>query len=118
MNIWQYFRSVAVSKSIAAILFVFRPGKDTDRATLNSCTGWVKHMGRFYESRTYEFSLETNLSKGNVEVILLDPKKQQLMKLNQRFPTGKIDLDAKNKYYLRWEFKSATGKCQLHWQKG
>lgn len=115
LNIWKYFRSIAVSKSITAIMFVFRRGKDTDRATLSSCTGWVKYMGRFHESRTYEFTFDAQLSKGNAEVILLDKKKQQLMKLNQQFPAERIELDAENSYYLRWDFKSATGKCELHW---
>ena len=115
MNIWQYFRSIAISKSIAAILFVFLPGRDADKATLDSCTGWVKHMGRFRESRTYEFTLDTQLSNGDVEVTLLDAKKEPLMKLNQQSPVGKIDLDAKNRYYLYWKFKSATGKCELRW---
>lgn len=72
-------------------------------------------MGRFRESRTYEFTLEAQLSKGNVEVILLDKKKQQLLKLNRQSPSGKLELDAKNRYYLRWDFKGATGKCELHW---
>lgn len=31
----------AVTKSIAAVLFVFQPGKRGGRASLNSCTGWV-----------------------------------------------------------------------------
>ena len=115
MNIWQYLRSIAVSKSIAAILFVFRPGRDADRVTLGSCSGWVKHMGRFSESRTYKFILDTQLSTGEVEVILLDAKKELLMKLNRQSPSGKIDLDAKNRYYLRWAFKGATGKCELRW---
>ena len=99
LNIWQYFRSIAISKSIVAILFVFRPGRDADKATLDSCTGWVKHMGRFRESRTYEFTLDGQLSKGDVEVTLLDAKKEPLMKLNQQSPVGKIDLDAKNRYF-------------------
>ena len=115
MNIWQYFRSIAVSKSIAAILFVFRPCRDADRVILDSCTGWVRHMGRFSESRTYKFTLDTQLSKGNAEVLLLGAKKERLMKLNRQSPTGTIDLDAKNRYYLRWKFEDATGKCVLHW---
>ena len=53
--------------------------------------------------------------KGNVEVILLDRKKQQLMRLNPQSPICKIELDARNRYYLRWEFKGATGKCELRW---
>lgn len=110
-----YCKGLAVSKSIGAILFIFRPGRDADKATLDSCTGWVKHVGRFHESRTYEFTFDAQLSNGNVEVILLDKKKQQLMKLNQQSPAGKIELDAENRYYLQWDFKSATGKCELHW---
>ncbi len=115
MNIWRYLQSIAVSKCIAAILFAFHPGRDADRVTLGSCTGWVRHMGRFSETRTYEFTLDAQLSKGNAEVRLLDAKKEPLMKLNQQSSAGKIDLDAKNRYYLHWEFKSATGKCELRW---
>ena len=115
MNIWQYFRCIAVSKSIAAVLFVFRPSRNADRAALNSCTGWVRHMGRFSESRTYEFTLDTQLSKGDAAVSLLDAKKVLLMRLNRQSPAGKIDLDARNRYYLRWEFENATGKCTLRW---
>ena len=115
MNIWKYFRSIAVSKSIAAILFVFRPCRDADKVTLDSCTGWVKHMGRFSESRAYEFTIDKQLSKGNEEVLLLGAKKERLMKLNRQSPTGTIELDAKNSYYLRWKFEGATGKCELRW---
>ena len=96
-------------------MIVFRHGKNADKATLDSCTGWVMHVGRFRESRTYEFFLDAQLSKGNVEVILLDRKKQPLMLLNPQAPTGKIELDVKNKYYLRWEFEGVTGKCELRW---
>ena len=111
-----YIKGFAVSKSIRAIMFVFRPGKDADKAALNSCTGWVKHMGRFYENRTYEFTLECQLSEGEAEVLLLDRKKQRLLKLNRQSPAGRVELEGKNKYYLRWEFVNATGKCELHWQ--
>ena len=108
------FRS-AVSKSIAAILFVFRPCRDADRVILDSCTGWVRHMGRFSESRTYKFTLDAQLSKGNAEVLLLDAKKKPLMKLNRQSSTGTIALDGKNRYYLYWKFKDAAGKCELRW---
>lgn len=110
-----YSHGIAVSKSIAAIIFVFRPGRSADKATLDSCTGWAEHVGRFHESRTYEFYLDARLTKGNAEVILLDREKNRLMKLNRQSPAYKIALDAKNRYYLRWEFKSATGKCELRW---
>jgi len=72
-------------------------------------------MGRFYESRTYTFVLDTQLSNGNVELLLLDKKKQPLLKLNRQFSSQTIDLDEKNRYYLRWKFKNASGKCELRW---
>ena len=110
-----YIKGFAVSKRIRAIVFVFRPGKDADKATLNSCTGWVKHVGRFRENRIYEFTLDCQLSKGEAEVLILDRKKQQLLKLNRHFPVGRVELEEKSRYYLHWEFESATGKCELHW---
>ena len=113
-----YSQGIAISKSIAAIIFVFRPGRNADRVTVDSCTGWVKHVGRFHKRRTYEFFFDAQLSKGDVEVILSDQEEQQLIKLDQQSPTCKIDIDAENKYYLRWEFKSATGKCELRWSAG
>lgn len=110
-----YCQGFAVLRRTAAIMLVFRHGKSADKATLDSCTGWIKHAGRFRESKTYEFFLDAQLSKGNVEVILMDRKKQPLMKLSPQSPTCKIELDVRNRYYLRWEFKSATGKCELRW---
>lgn len=110
-----YCQGFAVLRRTAAIIFVFRHGKNADTATLDSCTGWVKHVGRFHESKTYEFFFDAELSKGNVEVILSDRKKQQLMKLTPQSPTCKIKLEEKNRYYLRWEFKGVTGKCELRW---
>ncbi len=110
-----FLGGIATIKSIRAILFVFRPGKSGDRVALNTCTGWVRHMGRFYESGTYTFVLDAQLSKGDVELLLLDKDKQPLLKLNNQFTSQTIDLDGKSRYYLRWEFKGATGKCELHW---
>lgn len=110
-----YCKGFGVTKSIVAVLFAFRPGKNSDKANLSSCNGWVRHVGRFQESRTYDFTFDAQLSKGDVEVILLDKKKQQLLILNRQVPYGKIEIDKRNKYYLQWNFKSATGKCELHW---
>lgn len=110
-----YCQGFAVLRRTSAIMIVFRHGKNADQATLDSCTGWVKHAGRFCESKTNEFFLDAQLSKGNVEVILLDRKKQPLMKLTPQSPVCKIELDVRNRYYLRWEFRGATGKCELRW---
>lgn len=111
-----YWGAIAVTKCIRAILFVFLPEKTGDKVTLDACTGWIRHMGRFYESRTYTFVLDNSLTSGDVEVLLLNKRKQPMLRLNMQNPSQTIALDAeKSRYYLRWEFKGATGKCELHW---
>ena len=110
-----YRQGIMTAKSIQAILCAFLPGKNADRVALDSCTGWVRHIGRFCGGRIYEFHLDAQLSKGDAEVSLLDQGKRQLLKLDRHSPTGKIQLDGKSRYYLRWEFRDATGKCELHW---
>ena len=111
----MYRQGFAVSKSIRALVFLFQPGAAGDTASVDSCSGWVRHAGRFRESRQYAFSLDAQLSKGDVEVSLLNGKKQELLKLNRWAPTGSIELDGKSRYYLQWRFSGATGKCALRW---
>ena len=112
-----YCQGFAVTKSIAAVLFVFRPGRAADRVSLNSCTGWVRHMGRFRQGRAYEFSFEARLSKGEAEAALLGRDKRPLLKLNRQSPNGRITLTESGRYYLRWDFQNATGQCELSWRE-
>ena len=67
-----YWGAIAATKYIKAIVFVFLPGKAVDKVKLDACTGWVRHMGRFYENRIYAFALDARLTKGEAEVLLLD----------------------------------------------
>ena len=110
-----YSRGIAISKCIVAVLFWFWPGKGSDQVTVGSCNGWIRHIGRFHESRTYEFVLDAQLSQGEAEVFLLDEEMQPLLQMSQWFPAGTIELDKKSKYYLQWEFSGATGRCELSW---
>lgn len=115
MGVWQYLQSIPVTKSIKAVLFLLCRNRNADKVDLNSCTGWVRYIGRFPESKTYEFTLDGQLSGGDAGIILLDKNKDPLLKLNRQSPAGTIDLDGKGRYYLKWEFKNATGKCELRW---
>lgn len=78
-----YCRGIAVTKRITAVLFVFRTGKNGDRASLNSCTGWVRRVGRFRASGIYTFTLDCQLSKGDAAVSLLDKDKRELLRLDR-----------------------------------
>lgn len=110
-----YQKGCFVTKSIAAVMFLFRAEKNRDRVSVNSCRGWVLHVGKFRESRVYEFTLDSQLSSGDATVALLDKDKRELLRLSLVSPFGSIPLNGKNKYYLRWEFHSATGTCELRW---
>lgn len=115
--IWLLYRQgLATTKCIAAVLFAFRPGKQADCVSLDSCTGWVRHAGRFRQGGAYQFYLDCRLSKGHAVVTLLDRQKGELLRLNQDHPAGEIELSRNVRYYLRWEFQNATGKCELRWQ--
>ena len=56
-----YRSGFLAAKRIAAVLFVFRSGRDGDRVFLDACTGWVRHRVRLRESRTCEFVLDARL---------------------------------------------------------
>lgn len=104
------------SKSIIAILFAFRPEKYGSRVYLDSCTGWLRHIGRF-QSRGYEFHFDCRLSKGTAGVALLDSRKHELLQLDRQNTIDRIELHKGARYYLRWEFKNASGQCALRWQE-
>lgn len=38
-----YLRGAAVTKCLAALVFVFRRSKSGDNVRIRSCTGWAKH---------------------------------------------------------------------------
>lgn len=112
-----YRRGIAVTKSVAAVFFAFRPGKRGDSAALNSCSGWVQHAGRFCGNEgTYTFTFNCRLTKGEALVWLLNEKKEKLLCLNRQLTAGSAEIHRGERYYLRWEFMGATGKCTLHWQ--
>ncbi len=110
-----YCQGFVVTKSISAVLFIFRPGKQTDRVSLNSCTGWLRHARRFRQSGTYKFCLDCRLSKRSASVTLLDSRKQELLHLSRENSAGEIELNRAARYYLRWDFQHATGNCELRW---
>ena len=112
---WLYRRGILITKSIRAILFVLRTRKDKTTVSLNACTGWVCHTRRFLEDRIYEFHFDNQLSSGVAEVDLLDSQKQELLRLTRSSATGKIALRKGDRFYLRWEFQNATGRCELSW---
>lgn len=110
-----YREGVLSLKKTSAWSCALWPGKRRDRASMNTCTGCIRHVGRFRESRTYEFEFDCQLTRGDAAVSLLDRNKQVLRRLDRHSPAASAVLDRKERYYLLWEFQSATGKCELRW---
>lgn len=112
---YLWLQGFITTKSLIAILFAFRPGKQSDRVYLDSCTGWLRHGRQFHQSVAHEFFLDCKLSQGDVEVSLLDSQKQELFRLNRQKSAIRIELRKGARYYLLWEFENASGQCELHW---
>lgn len=111
----SYRRGWLITKRTRAVLFCFRPGKARDKVTLNSCSGWVRHAVQFQEKRKYAFTFDGQLSNGTAEAVLLDRQKRVILHLDPTSPKGTAALEPGCRYFIRWSFHSATGKCALHW---
>ncbi len=59
-----YRRGLVTSKCIKAALFLFRPGRSADKATVDDCTGWVSHAGRFSGGQTYYYLRYAPVKRG------------------------------------------------------
>lgn len=115
MPLINNFTRFWVLKSIRALTFFFRPGGSEDSVMITRGTGWVRHRLIVESSGTYSFRFSGSLTDGNVEVSILNAKKEPLAKLDPDHRDEDIFLEAGNKYYLRWDFRKVSGQFELHW---
>ena len=85
-------------------------------ARFTSCTGTIKRVLKFKESKVFTFILDLNLSKGKLVVELLDKDKCPVLTLSDSNPVGRIEVTAKQRYYLVFKYQSATGNYSLRWE--
>ena len=91
-------------------------GRGKCGASFHSCSGYMKRIMRFKESRVYHFALETNLVNGELEVEILDRDKKPVMHLDGNVPKAELEVDRKKRYTLIFRFKSATGDFKMRWE--
>ena len=91
-------------------------GRGMCGASFRSCSGYMKRIMRFRESRAYHFVLDAKLVSGEMEVEILDRDKKVIMHLDEHSPEAAIEVDAKMRYTLIVRFKSATGDFKMRWQ--
>lgn len=92
------------------------PENNKCKAKFVSCTGTVKRVVKFKENKDYQFCLKPNLSQGSFTVELQNKEKQTLIALSESKPIAKIEVYSKQRYYLVFRYKSATGDYMLNWE--
>ena len=111
-----YFLYINGYMIINAKRATFFLGKERGKyARFASCSGYMKRVIRFKESREYEFSFETELEKGEVSVELWNGNQEKVLVLSNQ---GKqvISVDNKKRYFLILRFVSATGSYHVDWK--
>ena len=85
-------------------------------AKFTACTGEIKRVVKFKESRVYIFNFDCTLEKGEVKVTLSDSKKRQIFTLTPENMTETVNAAAGKRYYLKFEFYKAYGSYRLSWK--
>ena len=107
----MYQNGLMVLSSKRALSFV---GSDRGRrASFTACTGTVRRILRFSESKTLRVVFSPVLTKGSVTMELLNSQKQPLLLLDETHPTGSISVEKGQRYHLVFHFQSATGEYSL-----
>lgn len=91
-------------------------GNDSCKASFKSCSGYMKRVIRFRESKSYRFVLNAELEKGELEVKILNSSKEPVMILNGTHPSAMVEMDKNRRYYLIFSFKSASGNYEFRWE--
>ena len=102
----------------AAVFIGSIRGKGTCGASFRSCSGYMKRIMRFRESRAYHFVLDAKLVSGEMEVEILDRDKKVILHLDEKSPEATIEADGKKRYTLIFRFKSATGEFKMRCFEG
>lgn len=106
-----YINGVIAMSSKKAIRFI---GKDKGmKATFTSCEGQIKRVIKFPRSKRLTFVLNSELTKGQMNVVLMDDKRKQLFCLSAGDRVKSLDIEADKRYYLMFTFKGASGKYEF-----
>jgi len=107
------------TQSKAALTFTGdgRGRKDRMGFSFTRCDGWISRVLKIKEDGIYRFDLDADLSKGTVQVQVLNRQKLPLLTLNPDTPRGRLQLEAKQRYYVKMQFFHASGDSAAAWEK-
>ena len=112
-----YINAFLVIRAMSALVFLSttRWWSTRPSAKVRSCTGYARKVLKFKESRTYQFSFTSKLSKGSVTAEIQGRNQETLLLLDSEHANGALDVKAGERYYLVVRFKGATGRFELSW---
>lgn len=110
-----YHNGLLVMQAKRAVMFA--GGRGCKKATFISCSGYIRRVVKFRESKRYRFELNTELSKGEVQMELCEAGKGEILRLDGQMQSGEVFVGKGNRYYLTVRFQSASGKYELDWYR-
>ena len=84
-------------------------------ARVVSCGGWVRKVIKFKESRQYQFTFGSDITKGSITAEIQNRDKKPILILDSENPQGILDVDSRERYYLVVRFNKATGSFEMKW---
>lgn len=109
-----YLNGWMVLSSKSAVSFV--GSKRGTAASFSRCSGSIRRIVRFKESKTYTFTLDSTLTSGEITVSLLGADKKELLRLTSAQPCAAAELEKKQRYTLILRLSRATGRYGLRWE--
>lgn len=80
------------------------------------CSGKLKRIVKFRKSKEYQFFLNANVAEGTVKIEIWNKEKEVVLSLTPEQPEGSLVADKKNRYYMVYQFESASGAYELTWK--
>lgn len=112
-----YNNGYMVSGSKSAKVFVGKNrGTNAYWMQFVECSGELKRMVRFRQSKEYKFYLNANITVGMVAIEILDKEKQVVLRLTPEQPEARMMADCTQKYYTVYKFENASGAYEMTWE--
>lgn len=113
-----YINGFLIVKAIRALVFrgsARRWWRNNPAAKVISCSGWVRKVIKYKESRQYQFTFDADISKGSITAEIQNRNKEPILTLDAENAQGVLEIDSSERYYLVVRFKKATGSFEMRW---
>jgi hypothetical protein len=82
-------------------------------ASFTGCSGYIKRVLRYPTARSCTFTLTQDLTAGCMQAEVYDARKNLLLTLDERRPSGAFLASANARYTLVFRFHKASGSYEL-----